>query len=419
MIGQVPLRWLLLACCLALPLSARADGAAFDRAALGSLATAAKDGITVSTAVPGVDAVEAIFGLKLIEKGIQPVFVEIRNGSGAPLWYMPITTDETYFSPAEVAFRFHDPLDPDRSVANAKRMESLAVPMAIAPGATASGFVYTHLETGLKFLTFGLLKDGNEIDFRFVVPVAGPHYALPQPGASHLPALSAFEDVDLPTLKARIEAMPCCTTNEAGDRNGDPLNLVVVGNGIDTLFPFVGRGWRLTEPLDLHSAFDTAKSLLIGSEYATSPVSPLYAFGRHQDVALEKARSSINERNHMRFWLTPLRYEGQSVWIGQISRDIGVELTDKSWYLTTHKIGPEVDFDRDYLLQDLLKGGAVAHFGYAKGVGVSRFPDPHVNLTDDPYVTDGLRLVMMIDDDGGLIRGADALEWEKLPLPSE
>ncbi len=391
---------------------------AFDRALLGTLSEASQGGITVRTSVPGAAEAKAILGMPVIEKGIQPVFVEIVNASGAPLWYMPITTDETYFSPAEVAFRFHDSMHPDRSVDQARRAEELAMPMSIPAGATASGFVYTHLETGLKFLTFGMLKDGNEIDFRFILPVAGPGYATPQLGPSHLPATAPIEDVDLPTLKARLDAMPCCTTDADGTRNGDPLNLVVIGSGIDTLFPFVGRGWHLTEPLDLHSAVDTAESFLLGTEYSTSPVSPLYAFGRHQDVALEKARSSINERNHMRFWLTPLRYRGQSVWIGQISRDIGVELTDKSWYLTTHKIGPEVDFDRDYLLQDMLKAGAVAHFGYADGVGVSTPDDPRVNLTNDPYFTDGRRLVLMIDDAGGRIQGADALEWGKLPLPA-
>ncbi len=401
------------------PAAADAAQPLFDHALLGALSSSQKDGITVRTSVPGAAEAAAILGMPVIEKGIQPVYVEIENGSGAPLWYMPITTDRSYFSAAEVAYRFHDSLHPERSVTNSRRAEQLAMPMAIPAGATASGFVYTHLETGLKFLTFGLLKDGNEIAFRFILPVAGPAYATPQLGASHMPSTAAFEDVDLPTLRARIEAMPCCTTDAAGTRNGDPLNLVVVGNGIDTIFPFVDRGWHLTEPLDLHSAIDTAKSFLIGTEYTTSPVSPLYAFGRHQDIALEKARSSINERNHMRFWLTPLRYQGQSVWIGQISRDIGVELTDKSWYLTTHKIGPEVDFDRDYLLQDLLQARAIAHFGYASGVGVSTPADPHVNLTNDPYFTDGLRLVMMIDDTGGLVRGADALEWQPLPLPAQ
>ncbi len=399
--------------------SSLAAAASFDRALLGAPQSASQGDITVSVAVPGAKEVEGIFGLPMIEKGIQPVHVEIANKGTAPLWYMPITTDETYFSPAEVAYRFHDRLDPDRSVENAKRVEDMAIRMSVAPGETVSGFVFTHLETGLKFVTVGMLKDGNEVDFRFIVPVPGPAYAAPPLDKDNLPGTEKAEVVDLPTLRARIEALPCCTTDASGSRNGDPLNLVVIGPGIDTLFPFVDRGWHLTEPLDIHSAIDTAKSFLVGTQYETSPVSPLYLFGRQQDIALQKARGSINERNHMRFWLTPLTYQGMKVWVGQISRDIGVELTDKSWYLTTHKIGPEVDFDRDYVLQDMLKAGAVEHFGYAKGVGVSTIADPRVNLTNDPYVTDGLRLVLMLTDEGGLVTGADSLEWEKLPLPAE
>jgi hypothetical protein len=399
--------------------SSLAAAASFDRALLGAPQSASQGDITVSVAVPGAKEVEDIFGLPMIEKGIQPVHIEIANKGKAPLWYMPITTDETYFSPAEVAYRFHDRLDPDRSVENAKRVEDMAMRMSVAPGETVSGFVFTHLETGLKFVTVGMLKDGNEVDFRFIVPVAGPAYAAPPLDKDNLPGAEKAEVVDLPTLRARIEALPCCTTDASGSRNGDPLNLVVIGPGIDTVFPFVDRGWHLTEPLDIHSAIDTAKSFLVGTQYETSPVSPLYLFGRQQDIALQKARGSINERNHMRFWLTPMTYQGMKVWVGQISRDIGVELTDKSWYLTTHKIGPEVDFDRDYVLQDMLKAGAVEHFGYAKGVGVSTIADPRVNLTNDPYVTDGLRLVLMLTDEGGLVTGADALEWEKLPLPAE
>ena len=412
-------RTILLTAAALFALPGLAEAASFDRALLGAPQSATQGDITVSVAVPGAKEVEGIFGLPMIEKGIQPVHIEIANKGTAPLWYMPITTDETYFSPAEVAYRFHDRLDPDRSVENAKRVEDMAIRMSVAPGETVSGFVFTHLETGLKFVTVGMLKAGNEVDFRFIVPVAGPAYAAPPLDKDNLPGTEKAEVVDLPTLRARIEALPCCTTDASGSRNGDPLNLVVIGPGIDTLFPFVDRGWHLTEPLDIHSAIDTAKSFLVGTQYETSPVSPLYLFGRQQDIALQKARGSINERNHMRFWLTPMTYQGMKVWVGQISRDIGVELTDKSWYLTTHKIGPEVDFDRDYVLQDMLKAGAVEHFGYAKGVGVSTIADPRVNLTNDPYVTDGLRLVLMLTDEGGLVTGADSLEWEKLPLPAE
>jgi hypothetical protein len=42
---------------------------------------------------------------------------------------------------------------------------------------------------------------------------------------------------------------------------------------------------------------------------------------------------------------------GTPVWVGQISRDIGVHLTTKT--ITTHKIDPGVDGARWYLMQDI------------------------------------------------------------------
>jgi len=52
-------------------------------------------------------------------------------------------------------------------------------------------------------------------------------------------------------------------------------------------------------------------------------------YGRPQDIGWQKARGTIHERNHMRFWLSPIRLRGKKVWVGQISRDIGVKLTLK------------------------------------------------------------------------------------------
>jgi hypothetical protein len=43
------------------------------------------------------------------------------------------------------------------------------------------------------------------------------------------------------------------------------------------------------------------------------------------------------------------------VWVGQVSRDIGVRFTLRTWNLTTHRIDPEVDEARDYVIEDLLE----------------------------------------------------------------
>ena len=101
------------------------------------------------------------------------------------------------------------------------------------------------------------------------------------------------EAVDLATLREKLAQVRCCTTDKGGNINGDPLNIVVVGRGVNALFAFIERGWRLDEPFDLHSSYRTIRAFLFGSEYLHAPVSPLYVFGRQQDVALQKARDTV------------------------------------------------------------------------------------------------------------------------------
>ena len=128
-----------------------------------------------------------------------------------------------------------------------------------------------------------------------------------------------------------------------------------------------------------------------------------------QDVALQKARDNIHERNHLRLWMTPMRFEGKPVWIGQISRDIGVRFTIKT--ITTHKIDPDVDETREYLLEDLAYHQALAKFAYVDGVGAAPIEAPRHNLTGDPYFTDGLRIVLWVSSTPVDIADIETKTW--------
>jgi hypothetical protein len=187
----------------------------------------------------------------------------------------------------------------------------------------------------------------------------------------------------------------------------------------DPIVPFIARDWHMTQKLDAASIIETVRAFIFRDEYLTSPVSPLYVFGRREDVALQKARSTINERIHTRLWLTPYTFESRRVWIGQVSRDIGVRLTDQTWNLTTHKIGPDVDFDRGYLLQDLLMSGFVERYGFVDGVREATMSAPRTNLTGDPYYTDGLQVVVSLSNGTKPQNEIERLPWELPPAPSE
>jgi hypothetical protein len=372
-----------------------------------------KDGVTVWTSVLTDEECRRYFGASTADVDVQPVWIQIKNDNDKPLRYLPILTDPEYFAPQEAAQRLHGWFSTGRNAAIDELFESSAVGNYVPANQTISGFLYTNADGGLKFLTVALIGIERYWLFRFIVPVTGVQYAVQSVDFSKLYPAGTIEDLSLDQLRKQLQNLQCCVTSKTGKANGDPLNLVVVGYGVDAIFPFVRRGWHLNEPVDKASSYRMAKAFLTGRKYDTAPVSPLYLFNRYQDIALQKARSSISQRNHLRLWQAPFTLEGKTVWIGQISRDIGIKLTTKSWSFTTHRVSAYVDQERDYLLQDLLLTGFVDRFGYVTGVGESTPEHARMNLTDDPYYTDGLRLVIFLGSEPHTPAQIQPLDWER------
>ena len=177
----------------------------------------------------------------------------------------------------------------------------------------------------------------------------------------------------------------------------------------DVYYAFIRAGWDETETIYRGSMWKTVSSFIGGGEYRYSPVSGLYVFGRPQDVAFQKARGNIHERNHLRLWLAPFTYEGKAIWVGQISRDIGVRFAKRT--ITTHKIDPDVDETREFLLEDLAYSQSLKGFAYVAGVGEAPFDAPRGNLTGDPYFTDGYRLVMWVSGKPVDISDIEFMDW--------
>jgi hypothetical protein len=78
----------------------------------------------------------------------------------------------------------------------------------------------------------------------------------------------------------------------------------------------------------------------------------------------------------------------------------------------THKIDPDVDATRDFLVQDLLYSQGLAKFGYVKGVGKAPITAMRGNLTGDPYFTDGLRVVLWVSEEPVRFADVDFVKWE-------
>jgi hypothetical protein len=376
-------------------------------------------GIKVSASALGARESQRSFGEDLAKYDIQPVWLSIENETDDQLVYLQIAMDPDYYSPYEVSYRFHGAFSSTANRARDKFFLEHQIASTLPPHSRTTGFMYGVLDAGVKYSHIIIAGNGRLETFDFALPVPGPAFVGTGVRADSIYPGQKIEDIDLDALRTALSKYPCCTTNSGATRDGDPLNLVVVESRSDPIVPFIARNWHLTRKLDVASMLETARAFIFRDEYLTSPVSPLYVFGRREDVALQKARSTINERIHARLWLTPYTFESRRVWIGQVSRDIGVRLTDQTWNLTTHKIAPDVDFDRGYLLQDLLMSGMVEQYGLVDGVHAAPASVPRTNLTGDPYYTDGLRVVVFLSDQTNIPGETKRLPWESAVAPSQ
>jgi hypothetical protein len=366
-------------------------------------------GVRVSAVVLSPQETQHSFALPLVERGIQPVWLEIENQEDKGFYLMVLSVDPNYFSPSELAWMFRSEgegsLD-DKIEMFLNKHVSVVVP----PHSTVSGYVYTNLDPGAKAFAVELFGKQDVRSFGFVQTVPGFTLDFMRVDFHRLYRPSEIRDVDLTGLRQYLEQLPCCV--QGGDQKtpGDPLNLVIVGEGRHMLATLVRQGWDLTETLRSETLWRTIASSLFGSKYRTSPVSALYLFGRPQDFALQKTRGTVDERNHLRLWLAPVTLQGQNVWVGQISRDIGVRFSSKTF--VTHKIDPIVDEARLYISLDIAAAQSLRVVGYVKGVGYSDRQTPRYNYTGDPFYTDGLRVVLILGEQRHPLDDIDYLPWE-------
>jgi len=376
--------------------------------------------LEVTVAVLGDGESHRFFGVRMARRGMQPVWVRIVNRSNEACRLDLLGIDASYYTPLEAAYVNHFslgkhllsygllvwiylPLLPllvfkvfGARAAN-RRMNAFFKEHGfssgvIRPGAERSGFVFTGLDEGVKSVAVKLLAGVHVQEFSFSVEVPGLDVRTEEDEADKA---RERKEVDASGLRSWIQDQPRCTTNKKGRVEGDPLNLVVVGDRATVLQCF-GARWDEAEAITLAPCWKTFKAFFLDSGYRYSPVSPLYLEGRQQELALQRARASINERIHLRLWRAPLAFEGERVWIGQVSRDIGVRFTPRTWNLTTHKIDPDVDEARDYVSDDLMATGRVSRLGHVGGVEATPPPAPRHNLTGDPYFTDGSRAVLIL-----------------------
>lgn len=373
-----------------------------------------RDGpVTVMAAALGAAESRERFGVSLHDAGVQPVWLRIINDDRTHYWLLPTSIDRDYFLPSEAVRRAAGRRPSEDLVA---RVRGAALPVFIPPRSEVSGVIFTRVDEGLKAVTVQLVGPGTRRDFPMVLPV---------PGLRRPPIVSReriYPRQELPDLRDDAglldfaAQLPCCAAGPEGQL-ADPLNFVIIGPLNMVRLTFASRGWALAEVVSPSASWGMTSAFVFGQRVPHGPVSDLRLFGRAQDLALQKAREVVAERNHLRLWLAPVTWRGQPVVVGQISRDVGIKLSGRLWPPTTHEIDPDVDAARFQLMQDMLASEHVARLGFARGVGSAPRGAPRYNAEHDPYFTDGLRAVFVLTETRTEVTAVQ-LFGDRYPIPT-
>ncbi|HUM06205.1 MAG TPA: LssY C-terminal domain-containing protein [Terriglobales bacterium] len=194
-------------------------------------------------------------------------------------------------------------------------------------------------------------------------------------------------------LTKELQSLPRRVSDEF-QNPGDMVNFVLIGSEKQVQDALAAANWHVA---DTSTPGAVAKAILMATQkqdYLQMPMSKLYLFGRVQDYGYEMAEpyAMVASRHHFRIWKSSLTYQGQQVWAGAGTHDIGFEKDQRNGKVT-HKIDPKVDGERDNIGQSLQQAGAVKTITYFTPSDPVR--DAH-NATGGGYESDGRVLVIFL-----------------------
>jgi hypothetical protein len=214
--------------------------------------------------------------------------------------------------------------------------------------------------------------------------------ALTDSAAATFKAPTATLDSD---LRQHLDTLPRRMHDHLGNL-GDMVNFVIVGSQENVQAALDAADWHVAD-LDskeagLKAIIDTYRK----QDYLQMPMSHLYLFDRMQDFGYEQAQAFavVATRHHFRLWKAPFTWNGEPVWVGAGTHDIGFEKDIRTGKLT-HKIDPDVDLERENIGQSFDKSGK------AKSIGYYLPPNPvrdAKNASGGGYHSDGRLLVVFL-----------------------
>jgi len=164
--------------------------------------------------------------------------------------------------------------------------------------------------------------------------------------------------------KALFAGIPRRVSDKQGNP-GDMVNFLILGSQSAMENVFTTAGWVKVDADVKGAVLHGLLESISKESYLNMPMSQLYLFGRPQDYGWAHAEPLYvaKSRNHLRIWKAPFEVNGQTLWVGAATHDIGIERDQRNNGIT-HKIDPDIDLERDYVEKTLSSSGLVAEIAY-------------------------------------------------------
>jgi len=347
--------------------------------------------LSVRAAVAGAAEAELIFGVSLYRQGVQPVWLEVENRGDTLVRYAPASTDLEYFAPLEVSYKNRRGYSDQGRQAMDLRFHRLAMPRLVEPGATVSGFVFTHLDSGTKAFNVDIFGAGPNRRFTFFINVPGF-----VPDHSQVDFRSIYPDSEVRHLDdagvySYLRELACCASDQAGERDGGPLNLVLIGQGMDILYSLLRAGWD-------ESAAGERPDVVGGADY--------YWRGRRQDAIFRHHGKSRNDGYYeMRVWLAPVTYEGLPIWLTKLRHYV-----NHPW--TRPRPDPDIDGASWFAGQNFWYAEALKKNGWVNYCEPTSLDDRRTDFQGATWFSQGFRLVLWLAGDSVSMAEVETAGWD-------
>lgn len=352
--------------------------------------------LTVSAALPDPAETEALTGLDLYAQGIQPVWLKIENNSSSNARLATWSVDRNYFSPIEVAYMNRKKFSSEGYTEMERWFYDNGMQRRIPSGESRSGLVFTNLRPGNKGVNIDVFSNKKASSFTFFLPLPGFTADYSRVNFDSLYTPDEIQQVDQEGLRLAIEQdMPCCVTDETGELNGGPINMVLVASRLALRRSLLRGGW-------LETTVGTSMTEVARKHHFE---------GREPDAIFYVERPDGTESLQMNLWLAPWQVGNRAVWVAQAfyqrkDSPLAISLrnsgaAERGTLLSRfvgESIAADIDSAQRFAAQNFWYNQSLLKLGLVDGAGVSTVEDPATTFDGFGYFTTGKRAVLFLSE---------------------